>query len=127
MRPLLHVASSALLLLALMLAGSLVLWVGIPLAWLWISSRVQDATGSVGLALASGLAGAIASIVAMVPLLSWLNAHYRRARVARGLDDTGNLALEVVLVVSAGLALVAFCIWFFGFSGSPPVPVDPPS
>jgi hypothetical protein len=126
-RPLLRLASSAVLLLSLMLAGSLVLWVAIPLAWLWVASRIQDATGSVGLALLAALAGVVASILAMIPVLSWLSAHYREARVARGLDDSGNLALEVVLVVSAGLALVGFGIWFFGFSGSAPIPIGPPS
>lgn len=127
MRPLLRLGSSALLLLAIMFVGSVLLWVGIPLASLLIASLVQDATGSVGLALLAAFAGVIASIFALIPVLSWLSVHYRGARVARGLDDTGNLALEVVLVVSAGLALLAFCTWFFGFSGSPPVPVDPPN
>jgi hypothetical protein len=28
------------------------------------------------------------------------------------------------MVTSAGLALVSFCIWFFLFSGSSPVPVN---
>ena len=31
--------------------------------------------------------------------------------------------LEAVLVVSAGLTLVAFVVWFFFFAGASPVPV----
>jgi len=29
-----------------------------------------------------------------------------------------------VMATSAGLALVSFCIWFFLFSGSSPVPLN---
>jgi hypothetical protein len=105
-----------------MLAGSLVLWVGIPLAWLWIGSQVQDATDSLGAAVAAMLVGVVVSIVLWLPVLSWLSDRYRRERVARGLDDTGNFALEVTMVLSAGIALVGFIGWFLLFSGATPLP-----
>ena len=44
-------------------------------------------------------------------------------RRSRGLDDTGHYVLEAVLVVSAGLTLAAFVVWFFFFAGASPVPV----
>jgi hypothetical protein len=122
MRSLLRLGASAVLLVAIMLAGSLVLWVGIPLAWLWIGSQVQDATDSLGAAVAAMLVGVVVSIVLWLPVLSWLSDRYRRERVARGLDDTGNFALEVTMVLSAGIALVGFIGWFLLFSGATPLP-----
>jgi hypothetical protein len=51
---------------------------------------------------------------------------YRSNRRARGLDDPGHLVLEMVLVVSAGITLAAFVIWFFFLSGANPAPLGIP-
>ncbi len=112
-----------LLLLAIMLAGGVLLWVGMPLAWLWIGSQIQGSTQSLGLAVAAMMVGVIVSIVVFVPLLDLLSEAYRRQRVARGLEDTGHFALEVVMVVSATVAAVCFTAWFLLFAGSSPIPV----
>ena len=48
---------------------------------------------------------------------------YRANCVARGLDDPGHVVLEGVLVVSAGLTIAAFVIWFFFLAGASPVPI----
>jgi hypothetical protein len=64
----------------------------------------------------------VASIAAMVPILSRLSNAYRRQRVGRGLPDTGHFALETVMVITAGLVLVAFTAWFLLFAGTSPVP-----
>jgi|tagenome__1003787_1003787.scaffolds.fasta_scaffold20932477_2 hypothetical protein len=122
MRSLLRLGASAVFLVAILLAGSLVLWVGIPLAWLWIGSQIQDATDSLGTAVAAMLVGVVVSIVLWLPVLSWLSERYRRERAARGLEDTGHFALEVTLVLSAGIALVGFVGWFLLFSGAAPLP-----
>jgi hypothetical protein len=114
--------SSAVLMLAIMFLGSLVLWVGLPLGCLYLGSKVQDATHSVGAALVAMAAGVVVGIFAIVPLLGFLNRKHVEVRAARGLDDYGQAPLEGVLVVSAGLALVAFGIWFFFFSGTAPLP-----
>jgi hypothetical protein len=124
MRALMRFGSSALLLVAMMFAGSLVLWVAIPLAWLWIASQIQDLTDSVGAAVGAAMVGVVVSIALMVPVLSWLSRAYRRVRLARGLEDTGNFALETVLVTSAGLALVLFAAWFFLLAGTSPIPLN---
>jgi hypothetical protein len=123
MNRLVRAGPTALLLVAIMLAGSLALWIGIPLAWLWIGSQIEAATNSVGAAFAAALAGVIVSIALMIPVLSWLSERHRAARLARGREDTGHLALEVVLVTSAGVAVVLFGIWFLLFSGASPVPL----
>ena len=101
-----------------------VLWVGVPFGWLWVGSQVQAETDSIGLALLVMAVGVVASIAVLMRVLGWLNLQYIHARERRGLETYGNVTLEGVMAVSAGLALVSFCIWFFLFSGSSPVPVN---
>jgi hypothetical protein len=123
-RTLLLMSSSGLLLLAIMFLGSLVLWIGVPLAWLWIGSQVEGSTGSLGAAVAVMLLGVVVSIIVIVPLLGWLNRLHEELREARGLESHGQTTLEGVMVISAGVALVAFCVWFFAFSGASPIPLN---
>jgi hypothetical protein len=122
MRALLRAGSSGLLLLLMMLIGSLVLWVGVPVGWLYVGSQVQASTGSLGAALAVMAVGVIATVVALVWLLGWMSRKHSELRVARGLEDGGHVALEGIMVVSAGIALVCFLAWFFLLSGSSPIP-----
>ena len=115
--------AGAVLVLAIMVIGSIVLWAGTPLAWLWIGAQIQGATQSLGAALAAAFAGVIASILVLASLLARLSDLYRANCVARGLEDPGHVVLEGVLVVSAGVALAAFTIWFLLFAGAAPAPV----
>ena len=124
MRDLLRAGSSAVLLLAMMFVGSLVLWVGVPLAWLYIGSQIQAATDSIGTAIGVMMLGVLVSIAVLVPFLAWLNRKHIEMREARGLESHGQTALEAVLVVSAAVALVGFSAWFFLFSGSSPIPLN---
>ena len=110
------------LLVALMALGCLVLWVGLPLGWLWIGSRLQSST-SVGTALLAMLSGFVVCVVALAPALGWLNRKHVELREARAQPIGEHSALEVMLVLSAALATVAFVVWFFGFSGSSPIPL----
>jgi heme/copper-type cytochrome/quinol oxidase subunit 2 len=118
----LRTGGSGVLLILIMLIGGLVLWVGVPVGWLWVGSQVQSSTGSLGTALAVMMLGVLVSIALVVPLLGWLNRKHCDLREARGLDDHGQTALEAVMTVSAGIALVGFGGWFFLFSGSSPLP-----
>ena len=113
-------ASTALVLL--MLAGCLVLWVGIPLGWLWIGSQVQ-ASASLGTALLVTMAGIMVSIFALVIVLGWLNRRHAELLERRNRAPVAS-ALEVILVSSAAIAVVGFGIWFFGFAGTSPLPLN---
>jgi hypothetical protein len=107
-----------------MFAGALALWVGVPLGWLWIGSLVEGETDSLGAAVGVMFAGALASIVAIVWMLGWLNRKHGELREQRGLESYGNVALEGVMALSAGVAVIGFAAWFFLFSGSSPVPTN---
>jgi hypothetical protein len=123
MRTLLRTGAGAILVVAIMFIGSIVLWVGTPLAWLWVASQIQGATQSLGTALLAAFVGVLATVTALGSVLARLSEVYRANCVARGLNDPGNVMLEGVLVVSAGLTLVAFGIWFFFLAGASPVPI----
>jgi hypothetical protein len=123
MRDLLRTGSGAVVVVLIMFIGSLVLWIGTPLAWLWIGSQIQGSTSSLGAALGVMFIGVIVTISALAMLLSKLSNVYRANRIARGLDDPGHFVLEGVLVVSAGVTLTAFVVWFFLFAGASPVPI----
>jgi hypothetical protein len=120
-RNLLRVGESALLVLVMMFVGSLVLWVGVPAGALFVGSRVQTATDSVGAAMAAMTLMVIGSLVVLVPFLGWLNRTYMDIRVQRGRQDLGNAPLEGVIVVSAAIALVGFGIWILFFAGTAPL------
>jgi uncharacterized membrane protein YbhN (UPF0104 family) len=113
-------ASAALVLL--MLIGCLCLWVGVPLGWLWIGSQVQSSS-SLGTALMVTMLGIVLSIVMLVVVLSWLNRRHAELNERRD-RPVRSSALEVMLVSSAGLALVAFAVWFFLFAGASPLPLN---
>lgn len=114
--------ASGVLLVLIMLGGGLLLWVGVPLGWLYVGSQVQGETSSLGAALAVMMVGVLVSILVIVPVLGWLNHKHSELRVSRGLDDHGQTALEAVMTVSAGVAIVGFGVWFLFFSGASPLP-----
>jgi hypothetical protein len=116
----LNYGASAVLTAVIMVGASLLLWVGVPAGWLWIGSQIQGSTGNIGTAIAVMLVGATASIVALAWLLGRLNRMHEHLREARGVQATGPPLLEVVLVVTAAVALIGFAIWFFVFAGPGP-------
>jgi hypothetical protein len=120
MRNLLRAGASGVLVLLMMLGAGLVLWIGVPVGWLWVGSQVQGATDSIGMAILVMMVGVVVSIVAVVPLLGWLNRKHLELRAARGLDTHGQTALEAVMTVSVVIAVLAFVVWFFVIVGPGP-------
>jgi len=123
-------------LIALMAVGSVTLWLGIPIGWLWIGSQVQAETQSPGFTpYILVLAGIVVSIAVMAKLLAILNRTYKRVagddavvrvrmpwhRSMRGEDDSRppRSVLDVVMVISVSIAVLIFATWFFLFAGSP--------
>jgi heme/copper-type cytochrome/quinol oxidase subunit 2 len=120
MRNLLRTGGSGLILIAIMLGGGLVLWVAVPVGWLYVGGQVEGKTNSIGAAMGVMLVGVFASILAIVPMLGWLNRKHVELREARGLESHGATVLEAVMTVSAVIAVVAFAIWFFVIEGPGP-------
>jgi heme/copper-type cytochrome/quinol oxidase subunit 2 len=120
MRNLLRAGASGVILVLMMLGAGLVLWIGVPLGWLYIGSQVQGASESLGLAILVMLVGVLVSIAVIVPVLGWLNRKHLELREARGLDTHGQTALEAMMTVSVMIAVLAFVIWFFLIEGPGP-------
>jgi hypothetical protein len=110
--------ADVLLLLAIVLAG-LLLWTGAPLGSLYLGSLVQAATASTGAALAAAFAGLCVAVFAIVGLLGWLNGKHLELQAARGRRG-GSGVLELVMTISAVVAVAAFVLWFFVLEGPGP-------
>jgi hypothetical protein len=127
-----HMAAA--LLVVVMAAGSVVMWLVSPVAWLWIASRMTDSSQpSLGPYLLV-LVGMVLTAVAIGKFLGMVNRTHMRLtgrlhdkrehatwnRSMRGertsTNDRG--VLEQVMAVSVSCALVLFGIWFFAFAGS---------
>jgi hypothetical protein len=106
------------LVVLIMVVGSLVLWVGVPLGWLYIGSLVQGETDSVGAAIGAALVGATVSIIGLAWVLARLNAYHEELQIRRGAQPSP--LLEIVIVAAAGIALVGFVVWFFFIEGPGP-------
>ena len=123
MRDLLRTGTGAALVVLIMFLGSLGLWIGTPLCLLWVGSKIQGATSSLGAAVGAMSIGVVCVIVLLACILVRLSNAYRAICLSRGRMDPGHVVLEGVLVVSATVAVVAFVIWFLLFAGASPVPL----
>jgi hypothetical protein len=88
-----------------------------------VGSQIEGSTASIGEAVGATFLGAVLTIVLVAAILAKLSNVYRSNRIAQGQDDPGHFVLEVVLVISAGITLAAFVVWFFFFAGAEPLPV----
>lgn len=123
MRELLRIGAGALLAAAIMFLGSLGLWLGTPLLWLWVGSQIQGSTSSLGLALVAMAAGVLVTVWLLARLLARLSQVQRSNAIARGHEDPGHRMLESVMIAAAGVAIVVFAVWFLLFAGASPVPL----
>jgi hypothetical protein len=130
-----HRKLSAVLLIALMAVGSIALWIAIPIGWLWLGSQLQSGSNPTLGPFVLVLAGIPASMVVVAKGLSRLNRKY--VEVTGGTSETRFRApwmrsmrgerghsrplgvLDVVMVVSVSLALLALLLWFALFAGNP--------
>ncbi len=122
------------LLIAVMVVGSLLMWLGAPLFWLWLGSQLQSgSTPSLGPYLLI-LVGVVVSMIVLGKLLSRLDHLYGRVtntnatvrvrlpwhRSMRGERGSGRQTrvVDIVMVVSVSSALLLFGAWFFLLAGS---------
>jgi hypothetical protein len=123
----------AVLLVLLMALGSVFLWIGIPVGWVWIASRTVKTS--------QPTFGPYLLVLVATPLSMWLwakllfrlNGLYARVTGQtyevrtqlpwhKSLRDQRSTrpttVLDLVMMISVSLALTAFGIWFFFFAGS---------
>jgi hypothetical protein len=122
-------------LIVLMALGSLMLWIGIPVGWLYVVSHLQRSTQPSMGPYVLVLVGIIASMIVMAKLLSRLNRAYSRVtgtdgsvrvqlpwlRSMRGERSSGRptSVLDVVMIATVLVAATAFGLWFFLLAGAP--------
>jgi hypothetical protein len=122
-------------LIALMAVGSVTIWIGLPIAWLWIASQVQGSstTPSFG-AYTLVIFGLPLSVVVVAKGLASLDRAYDRVTGAEPEEHQqrawlksmrGERAvqrryrvLDVVMLSSVSVALAALAFWFFFLAGS---------
>jgi hypothetical protein len=124
---------AAIMLVALMALGSVVMWIGVPLGLIYLASMLADPPNpSMGpyLLVLIGLPIGMAVIGKGLGALN--RAHIRvtgaetdayrpgwtRSMRGERKVERRNGPLDRVMVVSVALAGVAFAVWFFGFAGS---------
>jgi hypothetical protein len=122
------------LLILLMAVGSVVLWIGIPVGWLYLVSQLVDSSQPSMGPYVLVLVGIPATMIAMGKVLAMLDRAY--GRVARAAPQArvqvpwhrslrgdrsparAHSVLDVVMVASVALAVVCFAVWFFLLAGS---------
>src|SRR5918993_371006 len=110
----------ALFLVLLMGIGSIVMWLGIPLGLIYAASRLADTSAPTLGPYLLVFIGLPIGMAVMAKLLGYLDrVHQAYTRTGGDRESTRKRGvLDTVMIVSVGLAVVGFGIWFFGFAGS---------
>lgn len=127
-------APAAILLLVLMALGSVILWIGIPVGWLYLASRLVDSSQPTLGPYVLVIFGIPVTMFVFGKLLFTLDRVFERVtgrtsetdfrppwlRSMRGERTVSRriTVLEGVMIVSVSVALLAFAVWFFLFAGS---------
>ena len=124
---------AAVMLVALMALGSVVMWLGVPLGLIYLASQLADGPEpSLGpyLLVLVGLPVGMAVIGKCLGALDRAHSRLTGAQTdqyrpgwtksMRGERQTTRRGgiLDRVMIVSVAVALVLFAVWFFGFAGS---------
>ncbi|MDP9293140.1 MAG: hypothetical protein M3O90_01740 [Actinomycetota bacterium] len=124
----------SIVLIALMAVGSMLMWLGLPAFLVFLASRIADSPNpSMGPYLLIML-GLPAGMVGIGRCLGALDRYHGRVT---GLDDgrpqqatwlksmrgdrerrRRRSVLDTVMILSVGVCLLAFAVWFFAFAGS---------
>jgi hypothetical protein len=125
----------ALFLILLMAVGSVFLWIGIPVGWLYLASRMVNTSQPTLGPYLLVIFGIPVTMVIVGKVLFKLDSVYQRVtgqasevqfrapwlksmRGERGGSGRRLTVLEMTMVVSVSIAVTAFGLWFFLFAGS---------
>jgi hypothetical protein len=90
-----------------------------PLGWLWVGSQVEYQTGFVTAGISTIMLGCLASLFLTMVIAKRLDHAWKLVRRAAGYQQQRG-ALERIFVLSVGIALVVFGVWFFLIQGPDP-------
>jgi len=100
----------------LMVIVNLSFWGPLPLAWLWVASRVQYWTDNVFLGIVAGFAGLIASLLVGLMILKRLDHTWILVRRAAGYDQRQG-RMTVIFAVCCVLGTIGFTFWLLIIAG----------
>ncbi len=117
-----------------MVLGSGMLWIGFPIAWLWVGSHISDSSQPSLTPYVVVIVGLAVSVILDYKLLVRLNDRYarvmgitsrveiRKAWLRSMRDGRGRgislSVLDRVMLLTVALAVCSFVVWFFAFAGS---------
>ncbi len=117
-------------LIAAIFVGSLAMWIGLPLGWIWLVTRVLDKDLDV---YAGALVGCPLTMALLGLLLARLNGTYLRLSGGHPAQQRSawlkslsgergprrpRAVLETSMTISVVLALIAITVWFFFYAHS---------
>jgi hypothetical protein len=116
-----------------MAVGSVVMWIGVPLALVYLASKLADSPEPsmgpylliiiglpIGMALVGKGLGALNRVhirLTGTEVDEYRPGWTRSLRGERQVDRRGGV-LDKVMIGSVAIAAVVFAVWFFGFAGS---------
>jgi hypothetical protein len=112
----------AALVLLLLTAGSLVLWIGVPIGGMWLAGELTD---SFAWHMPLAMALVVVGIVAFGSFLAWLDDLYLRLTGGRARHDDHGIPvrrrgpLEPLLIAALVMAVITFACWFLLFAENP--------
>jgi hypothetical protein len=125
---------TALVLILLMIVGSLVLWIGIPVGWIVLASQLTKSSSPTlgpyllilfGIPISMFLFGRFlyrldtlyGDVTGTTPHVQVRSAWLKSMRAERG-NTRPRTVLDVVMIASVSAAGLIFIVWFFFFAGS---------
>jgi hypothetical protein len=105
--------------LVAMVLVSLLFFGPIPVAWLWIASRVQYALDTVTVAIFVGFLGMLMTLLLGLRVLRRLDITWILVRRAAGFDQREGVMTRV-FAYSAAVAAILFSAWLILFAGLGP-------
>jgi len=119
----------------LMIFFAMMLWIGIPLGWLYIGSQVASSTQPSAGPYMLVAVGIVVSVIVDALILSRLNRVYQRITGSQGevriqfawlrslrgerTSRRPTTVLDIVMIGTVTVAAVAAGVWFLLFAGSP--------
>jgi hypothetical protein len=95
------------------------LWGPQPIAWMWVGSQIDYATGSLFMGIVAAFFGLVATLFITVALARRVDHAWKLVRRAAGYEQK-NGALEKIFIITAGIAVVGFTFWFLIIAGPGP-------